>query len=366
MSASSSGPRADLRATLSRVVYIIRQETLDADWRQLRAVLGLPENIELPTNPMEAHRGNHPTPALDNRALAILRDWYADDYRLLDLCETIRADHGWGVAGTEPRIHVPPPGPAERRSAPPEVSLPSGEVGRIAKTTPDPLVFWTRFLRRIDCRTAAAVGAPREVFGRQVLDACPTLETFYMVDSSEHLDGRNAPAERAAALSHNVAEATAATPGHEANHVVLRARRSEMADIPSGGLDFAYVDADHTLCGMAIDLVRIYPKVREGGWIGGDGFAAPTSRPGQRVERTLISAFAVYFAEAVSAWIYALPHHQFLVRKRSGGSFKFVDVTRRHGSSDLLREVAPSRDPRRSSANLRHRAGRRLRRFLNA
>jgi hypothetical protein len=28
-------------------------------------------------------------------------------------------------------------------------------------------------------------------------------------------------------------------------------------------LDFAYIDADHTLKGIAIDLIRVYPKTAQ-------------------------------------------------------------------------------------------------------
>jgi hypothetical protein len=37
--------------------------------------------------------------------------------------------------------------------------------------------------------------------------------------------------------------------------------------------------------------------------------------------------FAVHFAAAVGARIYALPHRQFLLEKRRGGQHEFIDLT---------------------------------------
>jgi hypothetical protein len=49
---------------------------------------------------------------------------------------------------------------------------------------------------------------------------------------------------------------------------VLRGRTRELINqIPDDSLDFAYIDGDHTLRGITIDLVRLLPKMREGGVI---------------------------------------------------------------------------------------------------
>jgi hypothetical protein len=361
------GSEADLRAKLSHVVYILRQETLAEDWRQLKALLGLTGELKLHSSPLESHRANDPTAPLNERARAILRDWYAEDYRLLDLCDSVRADHGWGAAGAEPRIHVSPRAAAERRT-PSAGSLPSGEVGLMARRTSDRIAFWTRFLRRIDTRMMAEIGVGRGNFAKQILDACPALEAYYMIDPSRHLDDWNAPANRDdEAFSPIFAEAMAATQKHEAKRIVLRGRTSEVLDeIPAGSLDFAYINGDNTLRGIAIDLVRIFPKVREGGWIGGDHFARSAWRHGRRFEPTLVLPFAAYFAEAVGTRIYRLPHKQFLLRKQSGRPFEFVALTGKHGSTDVLNHVTPRRDPLRTWMAVRQRALFRLRRRTKA
>jgi hypothetical protein len=93
-----TGPPQYVRARLDQILYIGRQETLDTDWRQIKRLLKLPSNLELPTDPVRAHRRPpHDRPQLDAVAVAALRDWYARDYRLVEYCEEVRAERGWGT-----------------------------------------------------------------------------------------------------------------------------------------------------------------------------------------------------------------------------------------------------------------------------
>lgn len=90
-----TGPPKRLRPRLHQVVYIGRQETLDADWERLKAVLGLPEDLELPSDLVTAHRRMSDDAPLDAVATEALREWYARDYRLLNVCEAVRAERRW-------------------------------------------------------------------------------------------------------------------------------------------------------------------------------------------------------------------------------------------------------------------------------
>jgi hypothetical protein len=82
-----------------QIAYIGRQETLDDDWQRIRALLELPEDVELPSDPKKSHRrASSGDPALDPRAEAILRDYYAQDYDIIAACERLRTAHGWSGA----------------------------------------------------------------------------------------------------------------------------------------------------------------------------------------------------------------------------------------------------------------------------
>jgi hypothetical protein len=87
------GPLPELRRRLDHVVLIGRQETLGADWAQLKALLNLDPDLALPTDPVEAHRRTtDERPDFDEAQLAALRAWYAPDYRVLRFCEEVRRE----------------------------------------------------------------------------------------------------------------------------------------------------------------------------------------------------------------------------------------------------------------------------------
>ena len=96
-----------------------------------------------------------------------------------------------------------------------------------------------------------------------------------MIDPWRHLDDWNKPANRDDGTFERIfAEAMERTREHERRRVVLRGRTTAVIDqIRDGSVDFAYVDGDHTLRGITIDLARVHQKVRRGDWIAGDDFA---------------------------------------------------------------------------------------------
>ena len=145
----------------------------------------------------------------------------------------------------------------------------------------------------------------------------------------EHLDDWNKPANHDNALLESFfRETETKTAFAHAKRVILRGKTTEVIEqIPDGELDFAYIDADHTLKGIAIDLIRVYPKLRPGGFLGGDDFTGSIWVHGPQFEPTLVFPFAVHFAEAVGATIYALPFGQFCLKKDSDGRFAFIDLT---------------------------------------
>jgi hypothetical protein len=79
-----------------RIVFIGRQESLDADWERLRKVLELPEEYALPDERLHAHGGNSSqTRELEPRAEAALRRWHRPDYDIVRTCDRLRAMRGW-------------------------------------------------------------------------------------------------------------------------------------------------------------------------------------------------------------------------------------------------------------------------------
>ena len=65
--------------------------------------------------------------------------------------------------------------------------------------------------------------------------------------------------------------------------VVLRGTTLEVVEqIPDEQLDLVYIDGDHTAKGMVIDLIRLRPKVKENGVIGGDDYVDDIFHHGEK------------------------------------------------------------------------------------
>jgi hypothetical protein len=217
-------------------------------------------------------------------------------------------------------------------------------VREIAARRSSRVQLWVEFVRRIEARHVAELGVYRGAFAAALLDGCPSIERYYMIDPWRHLDDWNKPANRDDGTFERIfAQAMQRTRSHEARRVVLRGRTADVIDqIPDSSLDFAYVDGDHTLRGITIDLIRAHDKVRPGGWIAGDDFSPSIWQHGTGFEPTLVFPYAVHFAEAVGARIYGLPFRQFLIDKQAGGEFAFIDLTGTYGAADLLGQLTPA------------------------
>lgn len=221
--------------------------------------------------------------------------------------------------------------------------------------------LWTHFISACGAQSVAEVGVWRGEFAAELLAACSTIATYYMIDPWRHLDDWNKPANVASQAFEAIhLEAMARTDFASARRRVLRGTTLEVVDaIEDGALDFAYIDGDHTLKGISTDLISLMPKIRAGGFIGGDDFCPSIWQHGSEFEPTLVFPFAVHFALAIRASIFALPFNQFLIALPSvprAGVGTFVDLTGHYGSLDLLRQLPAQRES----------VGRRLRRALLA
>jgi hypothetical protein len=180
------------------------------------------------------------------------------------------------------------------------------------------LQLWARILAEQPARRVAEIGVWRGEFAQHILDQCPAVERYYMIDPWRQLDRWRRPLNTPT-IETAYEEALAATDAHADRRVVLRGTTAEVIDqIPDNSLDFAYVDGDHTLRGITIDLIRVWSKIRPGGIVGGDDFHPSIWEWGPRYEPNLVHPWAIYFAEAVDAPIEQMPCDQFLIRKQPG------------------------------------------------
>jgi len=182
--------------------------------------------------------------------------------------------------------------------------------------------FWVNFLNETSAENVLELGVFRGDFAQPVLKQCNNIKHYYMLDSWRHLNNWNKPANKMDDVFEDYFRDTLSkTDFATEKRIILRGKTTEVVDqIPNNHLHLAYIDGDHTLKGIAIDLIRIYPKIKDGGWIGGDDFIPVIWQHGKNYEPSLVFPFAVYFAEAVGATIYGLPYGQFLLEKNQSES----------------------------------------------
>jgi hypothetical protein len=212
--------------------------------------------------------------------------------------------------------------------------------------------LWSKLIMDRQVETVAEVGVFRGAFAEALLGRCSGITTYYLIDPWRHLEGWNKPANKDDdTFNEYFDEALNRTAPWESKRVVLRGRTTEVIDsIPDGSLDLAYVDGDHTLRGISIDLTRAWSKVRPGGVLGGDDFCPTIWQHSKNFEPTLVFPFAVYFAEAMGVPIAALPHNQFLIHKDEKG-FAFHDPDGKYADLTLREAFAPAEEIQRPDSS---------------
>jgi hypothetical protein len=189
--------------------------------------------------------------------------------------------------------------------------------------------LWEQILGRVGVEVVAEIGVWKGSFAKYILERCEGITHYYMIDPWANLPNWNKPRNVSTEEFNAVYdEAMRRTEFAAGKRIVLRGVSKEVIDeIPEESLDFAYIDGDHTLRGITIDLINILPKIRDGGFIGGDDFKPEPWQQGKQYEPTLVCPFSVYFAEAMDLPIVALPFNQFIIQKKTNSAFSFIDTT---------------------------------------
>lgn len=212
--------------------------------------------------------------------------------------------------------------------------------------SPGRLPVWDRILGELRPQTVLEIGVWKGEYAAHILRECDFVCTYYMIDPWRRLSDWNKPANVAdEAFDVIYRQAMEATNFARDKIKVLRDRTVDaVAKIPDQSLDFVYVDGDHSLRGIALDLISIWPKVKLGGYVGGDDFSRNIWQHSAKYEPTLVFPFAVYFAEAIHAPIYALPYQQFLIEKpSSAGRYEFIQLANGYDDRSLRRQMLPDK-----------------------
>ena len=183
----------------------------------------------------------------------------------------------------------------------------------------------------------AEIGVWKGDFAAGVLKDAPLIETYFMVDPWANLSDWNKPFNVSQQIFDDIyREMSAKTDFASNKRRIMRGRTTDViAEISNESLDFAYIDGDHTLRGITIDLIKIWPKIRSGGFIGGDDFTTTPWQHDLKFEPTMVCPFSIYFAESMNVPIAALEHGQFLIQKNNDVGFSFIDKTSLYGDISL-------------------------------
>lgn len=200
----------------------------------------------------------------------------------------------------------------------------------------DRLAYWSAFVREHSIKTLAEVGVWRGDFAEAILRNCPTIERYYLIDPWRTLDDWNKPLNQDD-LEEAFLETQAKLAPFADKTIFLRGRTTEVADeLPE--LDFAYIDGDHTLRGIVLDMLQVWPKIRASGWLGGDDFSPSIWQHSPDYEPSMVFPFAVHFAEGVNSPITAFPAGQFVIEKTEG--FRFDDTTGLYPSTEIKPQIS--------------------------
>lgn len=213
------------------------------------------------------------------------------------------------------------------------------EIRNIASIAGDRFSLWSQVLKATDTRVMAEIGVWKGDFAKQILEDCGEIEQYYMIDPWASLPDWNKPYNVANEVFDDIYSEAMEKTKFAANKLkVLRGRTKDVIkDIPDGSLDYVYIDGDHTLRGITIDLIQIFPKIKEGGIIAGDDFSSDPWQHGPKYEPTLVCPFSIYFAEAINQPIIVLPFKQFYIQKSVDAEFSFTDLTGEYSDISLTK-----------------------------
>ena len=209
------------------------------------------------------------------------------------------------------------------------------KINQLKNSSNDRVTFCVELINKFELSTVAEVGVFRGDFAEKVLRKCEAIERYTMIDPWRNLSDWNKPSNKKnSTFEEFFQETMQKTEFVKEKRKVLRGKTTEIiGQIEDNTYDFVYIDGDHTLRGISIDLINLWPKVKSTGFIVGDDFSPSIWQHSREFEPTMVFPFAVYFAEALNVKIYALPYNQFLIAKGDTG-FEFIDLT--HGKYNDL------------------------------
>lgn len=175
-----------------------------------------------------------------------------------------------------------------------------------------------------------------------LLSKNPSILNYYVVDPWRNLQNWNKPFN----LKNNEFESIykdflSLNKSFLDRIVILRKMTSEIleSDVKTP-IDCIYIDGDHTLRGITIDLIKSWDLLGDYGLIIGDDLSESIWQHSSKFEPTCVFPWVLYFAEARGAEIVLLPYNQFVILKKPHSRFSVLNYSlKRYENTTLLSQL---------------------------
>lgn len=190
----------------------------------------------------------------------------------------------------------------------------------------------------------AEVGVWKGELAEQLLEM-PEISSYHLIDPWRPMPEWNKPfnvgLEEFKAVHQ---EALHRTQKYEAKRVLRQGTTVEACQsIADSTIDIAYIDGDHTMRGVLLDLVSMFPKVREGGFLVGDDAVPNPWQHGAMYEPSFVYPICRHLAEAWSCPIFMVSENQFVIQKTPEKGYHFHDTTGLYKTQAVLPFLEPKR-----------------------
>lgn len=222
-----------------------------------------------------------------------------------------------------------------------------------ANASRDRMEMHRKIVDGLEASRMLEIGVYKGEFAAYILEACESLQEYYMLDPWRTLEDWNKPANKDDdSFNAFLEETKTKTSFAGERRIFLRGKTTEVIDqIEDESLDVVYIDGDHTLKGITIDLVNAWRKLKPGGLVIGDDFTPSIWQHSSKYEPTMIFPLAVYFAEAVQSPITAVPYDQFVIHK-TGVGYQFHDLTGKYGDLSVKHQFSWKKLLKQSAKNV--------------
>lgn len=171
----------------------------------------------------------------------------------------------------------------------------------------------------------------------------PAISAYHLIDPWRPLPEWNKPFNVGLEEFNAVRlEALRRTEKYTARRVVHQSTTKDASQtIADSSIDIACIDGDHTMRGVLLDMISIFPKVREGGFLVGDDAAPNPWQHGAAFEPSLVYPVCRHLAEVRSCPIFMASQCQFIIHKTPKVGHHFYDATGFYKTQALLPFVQP-------------------------